>query len=176
MGDIPAERHRITDFQPDHLTTDLDDDSALLNMDQLGGARRVSFAAVGLTGSQRPVPQLDHIRGCGPGNQDALATAVPAPQHRPLTAASDLHRRPVRRFDQRRQTDPQGIRQPQQCSHTRVHLTLLHTDDHAPAHGGCSRQLVESPPPSRTLLFDPRADGGGQGCRVVVHAVHYNAL
>ena len=77
--DVAGKGHGIPGFEGDHLVVDLDGDRALQHVHQFLGAGGMSLAGVAIPGPQRPVPQLDDIRGCRAGHQHTTPAGRAAP-------------------------------------------------------------------------------------------------
>src|SRR5690606_29878740 len=84
---IAWKRHRVAGTKPDVLFPDRDGDLAFTDLQQLVRARRVRLAHVSLTQPQSPVPQLEHVRRLGAGDQHAPTARLPAPEGRALAVA-----------------------------------------------------------------------------------------
>jgi hypothetical protein len=79
MRHVTGKCDRVAGIESDRLVCDPDRDLALVDLQELLGARRVGFTLVLVSWAKGPVLQFHHIRRFGTRDQHATSTALTTP-------------------------------------------------------------------------------------------------
>src|SRR5215207_11353493 len=106
----------------------------------------MGLGAVAVPRHHPHVPQLDLLRAARPDQQAGRAAHVPAgPQGDRLLGPDHPGARDLRGLDQAGEGDAEGRGQPADGGHAGVRPRLLHLGEHALAHPGPGRQVLQRP-------------------------------
>jgi hypothetical protein len=116
---------------------------ARLHPDHLAGGRRVRVTAKLLAGHYLPAPQLNRPRRVRGADDRTGAPGRAAPQHARGVRAADPDGRLAAEVDELRDGNAERIADAGQRGQVRVGAPLFERDQHALAHPGAHRELIQ---------------------------------